>query len=107
TGLAAALARKFPPASGESAAAQQDRYQRMFQYIQRRYHYAVLAHEMGHSIGLRHNFVSSSAPLFYRPQYWQLRTSNGANRVECADAVDDGSTCVGPRYWDPLTDEEQ
>jgi hypothetical protein len=107
TGLAAILAKKFPAASGETPNDQQARYGRMFDYVRRRYHYAVLAHEMGHSIGLRHNFVSSSAPLFYRPQYWQLRTKNGNLRVECGDAVDDGSTCVGPRYFDPLTDEEQ
>ena len=104
TGLADILAKKFPPVAGETASAQQDRYDQMFHYVQRKYHYAVIAHEMGHSVGLRHNFVSSSAPLFYRPQYWQLRTKNGQSQTECTDAVDDGSTCVGPRYFDPVTD---
>jgi len=101
------MAKKFPRADGETAAAQQRRYDRMLQYVRYQFHHAVLAHEMGHSIGLRHNFVSSAAPLFYRPQYWQLRTKNGKVTAPCSDAVDDGSTCVGPRYWDPLTDEEQ
>src|SRR5262249_4573632 len=55
TGLATILAKKSPPAEGETPAGQQARYGRMFDYIRRRYHYAVLAHEMGHSIGLRHN----------------------------------------------------
>ena len=58
---------------------------------------------MGHSIGLRHNFVASSAPLNYRPQYWQLRTKNGAVNTACTDASTDGASCVGPRYWDPVT----
>jgi hypothetical protein len=107
TGLADILGRKFPRADGETPAVRQARYEKMFQYVKRQYHHAVLAHEMGHSVGLRHNFVSSAAPLFYRPQYWQLRTKNGAVKTACTDAVDDGSTCVGPRYWDPLTDEEQ
>jgi hypothetical protein len=107
TGLADILAKKFPRAAGETASAQQSRYDQMFRYVQRRYQYAIIAHEMGHSIGLRHNFVSSAAPLFYRPQYWQLRTKNGHVQTECTEAVDDGSTCVGPRYWDPVTPEEQ
>jgi hypothetical protein len=107
TGLADILAKKFPAAANETPAAQQTRYDQMFQYVRRRYHYGVISHEMGHSVGLRHNFVSSSAPLFYRPQYWQLRTSNGTVKTPCTDAVADGSTCVGPRYWDPVTPEEQ
>jgi hypothetical protein len=107
TGLADILAKKFPAAANETPAAQQSRYDQMFQYVRRKYHYSVLTHEMGHSIGLRHNFVSSSAPLFYRPQYWQLRTRNGQVTTPCTDAVADGSTCVGPRYWDPVTPEEQ
>jgi hypothetical protein len=107
TGLADIMARKFPAGANETPADTSARNQQMFDYIRRRYHYGVLAHEMGHSIGLRHNFVSSAAPLFYRPQYWQLRTKNGAMTTQCTDAVDDGSTCVGPRYYDPVTDEEQ
>jgi hypothetical protein len=107
TGLAAALGTKFPAASGETPAARNTRYDRMFQYVRRRYHYSVVAHEMGHSVGLRHNFAGSSASLFYRPQYWQLRTGNGQVHAPCTDAVADGAACVGPRYWDPVTDEEQ
>ncbi|HEY3493195.1 MAG TPA: hypothetical protein VGK73_00860 [Polyangiaceae bacterium] len=107
TGLSEILSRKFPAAEGESPSDRQGRYERMLNYVRRHYHYAVMAHEMGHSVGLRHNFVSSSAPLFYRPQYWQLRTKNGTVTNQCEDAVDDGSGCVGPRYWDPVSDEEQ
>jgi hypothetical protein len=91
----------------ETAQESQNRYDAMVNYVRRRYQYAVLAHEMGHSVGLRHNFVSSSAALHYRPQYWQLRTNNGAMTTPCTDAVTDGSTCVGPRYFDPLTQVEQ
>jgi hypothetical protein len=107
TGLADILKYKFPPIDGETASERHDRYERMLTYVKRRFHYAVIAHEMGHSVGLRHNFVSSSAPLFYRPQYWQLRTKNGSVTTPCTEAVEDGSTCVGPRYWDPVTEEEQ
>ena len=105
-GIADILIKKFPRVDGESAMQQRKRYDAMHRYLKRRYQYAVLIHEMGHSVGLRHNFVSSSAALFYRPQYWQLRTKNGAVTNQCTDAVDDGESCVGPRYQDPITQEE-
>ncbi|MFT3768851.1 MAG: hypothetical protein QM820_25690 [Minicystis sp.] len=107
TGIATIMKRKFPIDPQESAIDRQTRLEKMLNYIRRRYHYAVLGHEMGHSIGLRHNFVSTYASLFYRPQYWQLRTKNGTVTSECTDSVSDGSSCVGPRYFDPVTDEEQ
>ncbi|HEX3698748.1 MAG TPA: hypothetical protein VH374_25490 [Polyangia bacterium] len=107
TAMATILAKKFPPGDNETSVDTQNRYDRMFHYIQGRYQTGVIIHEMGHSIGLRHNFVSSSAAMFYRPQYWQLRTKNGTVKTPCTDVVADGSTCVGPRYWDPVTDEEQ
>lgn len=108
TGLADAMARKFPRVDGETASEANDRYERMFKYVRRRYQYAVIAHEMGHSIGLRHNFVSSYAALHYRPQYWQLRTKNGAVSTVCSGAPnEDPQGCVGPRYYDSVTPEEQ
>jgi hypothetical protein len=81
------------------------RAQRMVKYLAQKVHYAVIVHEMGHSIGLRHNFVSSYNSLSYRPQYWQLRTKNGAVKDECTN-LSDGAKCVGPRYFDPVTKEE-
>ncbi len=109
TGLADILKAKFPPAANETKLQQELRYERMARFIKRRYQYAVIAHEMGHSIGLRHNFVTSAASLHYRPQYWQLRTKNGSVTQECTNAVNqaDAANCVGPRYFDPMTDEEQ
>jgi|CXWL01.1.fsa_nt_gi hypothetical protein len=78
----------------------------MRRYMAQKAHYAVVTHEMGHSIGLRHNFVSSSDAFNYRPQYWQLRTDNGTNNNSCT-TLDPTGACVGPRYNDPVTVNER
>jgi len=51
---------------------------------------AVLAHEVGHSVGLMHNFGGSDDAINYQPEYWRIR--------------DDGR--VGPRLDDPITEAE-
>jgi hypothetical protein len=94
------LKRKFPDT------ADPDRTQRMWDYTRGRLHYGVILHEMGHTVGLRHNFTSSFDAYNYRPQYWQLRTNNGTVTEPCTEPVADGNSCIGPRYYDPLTPEE-
>ncbi|MFO0549039.1 MAG: zinc-dependent metalloprotease [Polyangiaceae bacterium] len=74
----------------------------------------IAIHEIGHSLGLLHNFASSwDAPNFH-PGYWQLRTHEGASTVSCdgdprtGDTTNaDADSCMGPRYLDPATDDEQ
>lgn len=107
-GLSTVMQAKFGAFNpDDSPTVQQARAERMRVFIAQRAHTAVIAHEMGHSIGLRHNFVSSADAWDYHPQYWQLRTQNGAVTAPCTDLVTDGSTCVGPRYFDPVTGEER
>jgi hypothetical protein len=83
------------------------RAEKMRNYLAHRAHTAVIVHEMGHSVGERHNFVSSSDAYNYRPQYWQLRTKNGTVTEQCTDLSSDGENCVGPRYFDPITKSEK
>lgn len=85
---------------------QEARAQAMMNYIAQRSHSSVIAHEMGHSVGHRHNFVSSSDAWNFRSQYWQLRTKNGAVTKQC-ESLSDGENCVGPRYFDPVTKNER
>jgi len=90
----------------DSKEVQWARAERMRNYLATRAHQAVIVHEMGHSIGMRHNFVSSSDAWNFRPQYWQLRTRNGTVTATCEDLDATGENCVGPRYFDPVSDNE-
>ncbi len=78
----------------------------VYQWARVEYTKGVLAHELGHSMGLRHNFAASFDSLNYDPQYWQLRTENGAATADCEDGNLDGNGCVGPRWKDPITKAE-
>ncbi|MBX7098663.1 MAG: zinc-dependent metalloprotease [Myxococcaceae bacterium] len=50
-------------------------------------------HEVGHTMGLRHNFAGSYDPMNYPKTYWDLRTNNGT--------ID-----AHPRYVDPESDSQ-
>ncbi|MBM4784124.1 MAG: hypothetical protein GQE15_41170 [Archangiaceae bacterium] len=50
-------------------------------------------HEVGHTLGLRHNFAGSYDPMNYPKTYWDLRTANGTKQPK-------------PRYLDPESDAE-
>lgn len=99
---------RFNPSEGPGV--QLERADKMKNWLARRAHYSVIAHEMGHSFALRHNFVSSSDSWNYRPQYWALRTNAKTVTAECpadASAAADGSNCVGPRWLDKVSPNEQ
>jgi hypothetical protein len=51
-------------------------------------------HEVGHSLGLRHNFAGSYDPMNYPRTYWDLRTFNGTKQPR-------------PRYLDPESQAER
>jgi hypothetical protein len=77
----------------------------------------VMLHEVGHSLGMRHQFASSWDTVNYQPQYWQLRTHDGSTaasksckgKARCAPGDTkciENDTCLGPRYFDPPTADE-
>ncbi|MDP1829643.1 MAG: hypothetical protein Q8L48_40635 [Archangium sp.] len=105
--LANVLEAKFGPFNPMASKADQALHgERARKYIAQRAHYAVITHEMGHSIALRHNFVSSADAWNFRPQYWQLRTDNGTNTSACT-TVDPTGSCVGPRSLDTVNANER
>lgn len=96
---------KFNP--NDPPAVQAERADKMKDYIRRMSQHSVIAHEMGHSFGLRHNFVSSSDAWNFRPQYWALRTNAKQAEKACdPNGTQDGRTCTGPRWLDPMTPNE-
>jgi len=74
----------------------------------------IALHEIGHALGMLHQFASSYDSTNYNPQYWQLRTQEGKAMGSCGgeprsgDDVFDSEqdSCMGPRYLDPETDDE-
>ncbi len=106
-GISSVMERKFGPFNPDASEAEQLVHaEKIRNYLKQRYQYSVIIHEMGHSIGHRHNFVSSSFAYGFRPQYWQLRTKDGAMTTKCDEVSADGEECVGPRYFDPPTQTE-
>ncbi len=112
-GMARQAATLFPAPSPNDPAAIYKHDQQVHQWIREQFHVSVMAHEMGHSMGLRHNFVGSWDSLNYHTEYWQLRTRNGAEHycgypgsLDATTPNTDGTKCVGPRWVDPVTEQE-
>jgi hypothetical protein len=112
---AAIMSKKFPltdddpgtPGVQASASAVAERNAKWHDFVRRRLTFGLILHELGHSMGLRHQFTSSFDALNFRPQYWQLRTQNGAQNRTCTADTTDGTTCTGPRWYDPITQAER
>jgi hypothetical protein len=106
--LAGVLQQKFGAFNpADSKDVQVERAERMRKYVAKKVHFSAIVHEMGHSIGMRHNFIGSADAWFYKPQYWQLRTSNGTVLEPCEGLSQTGEDCVGPRFFDPVSKAER
>lgn len=86
------------------------RGQKMYDEIWKETVKGIALHEIGHSLGMLHQFASSWDAVNYNPQYWQLRTNEGKAMAACGNSPrtgGDNDTCMGPRYNDPETSDEQ
>ena len=105
-GLAKEAQKLFPAPDKTDAAAVEQHRKDVWNWARQETSRGVLAHELGHSMGLRHNFAGSFDSLNYPHEYWQLRTKNGSVTTACEDGETSGEDCIGPRWKDPITDEE-
>ncbi len=65
-------------------------YEAVRQMVLHPMYHGLTLHEVGHSVGLRHNFSGSYDAVNYSSKYWDLR--------------DDGD--MKPRLWDPVSKKE-
>ena len=62
-----------------------DDYDQIFEELRADIFGAVAEHEMGHTVGLRHNFQGSYDSLNYHNEYWTLRQENLGRSETLAD----------------------
>ncbi len=101
------------PADGSeeafAAAAVACRQKKVFTELRSIIYKAVTEHEVGHTMALRHNFQGSWDAVNFHPNYWKLRTADGAHTKKYCTTAHDQKTdsCMGPRYLDPISDNEE
>ena len=105
-GLARKAKQLFGAVDPKDAAKVKKHRDQIYQWARKEFAVGVFSHEFGHSMGLRHNFAGTFDSLNFDVRYWQLRTKNNTVTKACAAGTTDGSACIGPRYTDPITEEE-
>lgn len=74
----------------------------LWKWVRGKAYIGLQEHEVGHSLGLRHNFAGSTDALNYFPQYWTLRQQSF--KPDCKTELDESGAAVGKGYrtFDPF-----
>jgi hypothetical protein len=73
------LAEFFDPnSSGLAAAFKGEPRDKIYEWMRKELFVAVEAHEIGHTLGLRHNFQGSMDAINYLPQFWFRQNGDGS-----------------------------
>ncbi|MDX2052721.1 MAG: hypothetical protein SFV15_10045 [Polyangiaceae bacterium] len=109
----AKLSAQFPGDSGNPTALSKRRAEAIYNDLWKDSYKGIALHEVGHSLGMLHEFASSYDSTNFNPQYWQLRTGEGKATASCegnprtGDVMDPKKdSCMGPRYLDPENADE-
>jgi hypothetical protein len=105
----AALKKTYPSlATADPPALTAKRASLIYDHLIRESFKGIALHEVGHGMGMLHNFASSYDAVNFEPQYWQLRTNEGAATASCnaTPRQGDPDSCMGPRFLDPETNDE-
>jgi len=68
----------------------------LWKWVRGKAYIGLQEHEVGHSLGLRHNFSASTDALNYFPQYWTIRQQSF--NPDCKTELDDSGNAVGKGY---------
>ncbi len=70
--------------------------------LRRRMYRSVQEHEVGHTVGLRHQFVASFDATNWNDKYWELRKKFGKSKLPAGNGLFEN---MGPRGPDLRTDD--
>jgi hypothetical protein len=73
----------------------------LWKWVRGKAYIGLQEHEVGHSLGLRHNFAASTDSLNYFPEYWAIRQKSF--KPDCKTEVEGGQAKgKGYRTFDPF-----
>jgi len=81
----------------KDAGVNQDEVQfELWKWVRGKAYIGLQEHEVGHSLGLRHNFAASTDALNYFPQYWTIRQQSF--NPDCKTEINDLGQAEGKGY---------